>query len=68
MTKLTVAFHNVTNVPKHGCPCSRSCSCLDSQVSERGCTDQTNIVGSNFAEESCFLSDAYSLRYLYEYK
>ena len=44
MTKLTVAFHNVTNVPKHGCPCSRSCSCLDSQVSERGCTDQTNTI------------------------
>ena len=49
MTKLTVAFSNVSNVPKNGCLCYLSCSCLDSQVSERGCTDQTGIVGSNFA-------------------
>ena len=33
-------------------------------TSERECTDQTGIVSSNFAQESRFLSDAYSLRYL----
>jgi hypothetical protein len=47
MTKLTVAFRNVSNVPKNLYPCYRFCSCLESQVSECGCTDQTGIVGSN---------------------
>jgi hypothetical protein len=64
MTKLTVVFRNVSNVPKNRCPCYRSCSCLDSHMSERGCAGQTGIVGSNFAQESRFLSDACSSRYL----